>query len=178
MSTSFARPSWRDEDVRRLDVAVHDLALPGMRERAGDLQRVVERVAERQRTVRVHQVADVRAVDVLEHDVADAAVFADVVHAGDVRMIEPRGRAGLRLKPPLRLRVAGLPERQHLHRHGAVQVGVPRAKHGPHPAAADKLLQQHVIELLAFERLAQLARVAALAGRLRRPSAARWRRPS
>ena len=36
-----------------------------------------------------------------------------------------------------------------------MQVGVPGAEHGAHAAAADELLQQHVIELLAFERLAQ-----------------------
>ena len=46
MSTSFARPSCVMSDVRRLDVAVNDLALPGVRQRVGDLQRDIERVAE------------------------------------------------------------------------------------------------------------------------------------
>ena len=84
-------------------------------------------------------------------------------------MIEPCGRAGFGLKAPLRFDVAHLIRRQHLHRHGAMQIGVPRAKHGPHAAAADKLLEQHMIELLAFERPAQLARIEGLAG----PTAAR-----
>ena len=47
-----------------------------------------------------------------------------------------------------------------------MQVGVPGAEHGPHPAAADELLQQHVIELLPFERQPQLARMPACGRRL------------
>ena len=100
------RPFGRDQDVRRLDVAVHDVALPGVRQRVGDLQRVAERVGQRQRAVRVHQIADVRAFDVFEDDVVQAAVFADVVDAGDVRMIEPGGTAGFGLEAAMRLGVA------------------------------------------------------------------------
>jgi hypothetical protein len=66
---------------------MHDLSLPGVRERAGDLHRVAECVAEGQRAVGVNKVADIRALDELEHDITDAAVFADEVRPGDVGMI-------------------------------------------------------------------------------------------
>ncbi len=40
-----------------------------------------------------------------------------------------------------------------------MQARVPRAEDGPHAAPADKLLQQYVVELLAFERLTELPRI-------------------
>ena len=98
-------------------------------------------------------------MNVFKNDVPQPAVFADVVRASDIRMIEPRRRAGLDLKPPLAFDVARLPHRENLHRDRAMQIRVPGAKHGAHPAAADKLLQQHMIELLSFERLAKLPRI-------------------
>ena len=85
--------------------------------------------------------------------------------ASDIRMIEPRRRAGLGLKPPLALDVARLAHRQNFHRDRAMQIRIPSAKHGAHPAAADELLQQHMIELLSFERLAKLPRIERRRGR-------------
>ena len=66
-------------------------------------------------------------------------------------MIEPGGRAGLGLKASLAFAVALLPLGEHLHGDGAMEVGVPGAEHSAHAAAADELLQQDVVELLAFE---------------------------
>ena len=98
-------------------------------------------------------------MDVFENDVAQPAVFADIMRASDIRMIEPSRRAGLGLKPPLALDVACLAHRENLHRDRAMQIRIPSAKHGPHPAAADKLLEQHMIKLLALERLPKLPRI-------------------
>src|SRR5688572_19604273 len=95
----------------------------------------------------MYQVAHIRPLDVLEHDVPNAAVLAHVVDAGNVRMIQPRGGAGLRLKAALRL-IARLKRGEYLHRYGAVQLRIPGTEHGPHPTATDKLLQHDQIELL------------------------------
>jgi hypothetical protein len=79
--------------------------------------------------------------------------------AGNVGMIEPRGRPGLGLEPPQTFRVAGLPRRQNLHRDRAMQIRIPRPKHSPHSAAADELLQQHMVKLNPLQRLPELSRV-------------------
>ena len=137
---------------------MHDVALPGVHQRVGDLQHVAQRVGERERAVRVHQVAEVRAFDVLEDEVAVAALFADVVDAGDVRMIEPGGAAGFHLEAAMRIGVARPRRRQHLHRDDAMEPRIDAAKHGPHPAAADELFEPNVAELLADQRSRQLTR--------------------
>ena len=65
------------------------------------------------------------------------AVFADVVHPGDVVVIEPGGRLGLVLKPLQGVGVGGLFGRKDLQRDGSAQLGVDGAEHAAHPAAAD-----------------------------------------
>ena len=138
---------------------MHDVALPGVHQCVGDLQHVAERVGERERPVGVHQIAEVRAFDVLEDEIAMAALFADVVDAGDVRMIEPGGAAGLHLEAAVRVGVARVRRGEHFHRDDAIEPRVDAAKDGPHPAAADELFEPDVAELLARHRLRQLARL-------------------
>ena len=45
------------------------------------------------------QIADVDALDELEDDIVDPAVFADIVNAGDVLVIQPRCGLGLIAEP-------------------------------------------------------------------------------
>ncbi len=97
-----------NQHVRGFDVAMDHVALAGVLQGLGDLVGVAEGFFQRQRSARLDEVANVDAVDVLEDDVVDAAIFADVVHAGDVVVVEPGGRLGLVAKAAQRLFVGRL----------------------------------------------------------------------
>ena len=68
-SVTFADALLVDEDVLGLDVAVDDAALVGGAERARDLDRVGDRLGDRQPAVAADAVLERLALDVLEDDV-------------------------------------------------------------------------------------------------------------
>ncbi len=74
-------------------------------------------------------------------------------------MVEPGSRASLGLKSSLAFAITRLPQRKDLHRDSPMQICIPSAEYGAHPAAAHKLLEQHVIKLLPLQCLTKLARV-------------------
>jgi hypothetical protein len=125
-----------DQDVGRLDVAVHQTAHMGVVERLGHGRDQLGDVAKRH--ARVPQtLGEVAALDVLRHHEAEAVVrAAHVVDGDDVRVFEPRQRAGLgqvlldvmRSRDPLPVR--------HLDRHRAVQLVVVRQVDTAEPALA------------------------------------------
>jgi len=127
-----------------------------MIERLGDLQRVTHRFGKRQRTAAGNEVADVDAFDVLENDVVHAAVFAHVIDARDVLVIEPGGRLGFVLEAAARLFVAGLLVGEHLHGHDPVEHRVHGAKHRTHAAAADERFQLEMPQTLPFQAAPQI----------------------
>ena len=86
-----------DEDVLGLDVAVDDALGVGGAERAGDLDRVGDRLGDRQPAVAADAVLERLALDVLEDDERRAVVLAGVDDADDVGVVELRD--GPRLAP-------------------------------------------------------------------------------
>ena len=105
------------------------------------------------------QVADVHAFDELEDDVVHAAVFADVVHAGDVVVVEPGGRLGPRCESGAASSSSADWSREStLTATSRLSVVSSAAKHGAHAAAADELLQQKLAQPLAFQQAARLKR--------------------
>jgi hypothetical protein len=84
------------QDVLGLDVAVDDPLRVGGAERPGDLDRVGDRLGDRQPPVAADAVLERLALDVLEHDErAAVAVLAGVDDPDDVRVVELGDRAGL-----------------------------------------------------------------------------------
>ena len=67
-------------------------------------------------------------------------------------MVEPCCRLRFILEALEHLFVSRLLAGEHLHGHNAVEGGVERAKHSPHPATADKLLQLIGPKPLALQR--------------------------
>ena len=84
-----------DQDVLRLDVAVDEPAGMGAVEAAPDLDRVGDRLVDRQRPLPWIRSLQRAALDVLEDDVGAAVVLARVDDPDEVGMREPRRRPGL-----------------------------------------------------------------------------------
>ena len=134
------------------------VALAGMCQGLGDLKREADRVFERERTVVLHQIANVHPFDEFEDDVVHAPIFADVVDPRDVFVIEPGGRLGFVAKAAERFFVGRLVARQHLDGDFPIEGRVEGAKDHAHAAAADELLEQELPELLAFQQAAGIER--------------------
>ena len=97
-----------------------------------------------------------------------AALLTDVVDAGDVRMIEPGALRASISNRPCESASLTCGVGQHLHRHHAMQPRIDAAKHGPHPATADKLFEPNVAQLLTNQRPPQLTWLLPLAKLKRR----------
>jgi len=90
----FDDAGWRDDDVGRLQIAVHDAPLVRHIQSVGDLRRDRERCREWQARAafcsrRAGQHLRQRVpFDELEHDGANVAGFLQAVDRADVRMVE------------------------------------------------------------------------------------------
>ena len=91
-------PVGRDEQVRRLDVAVDDALAVGRGQPLGRLRRPQDHLALGRRAQRGH-VAEVLAFEQFGHDVRRPVVRSDVVDGEDVRVVQRRDGPGLTLEP-------------------------------------------------------------------------------
>ena len=130
-----------DEHVLRLDVAVDDLALVRGAERARDLDRVGDRLGDRQARVAADALLERLALDVLEDDVrrrmVRVALLAGVDDADDVRVVELRDRARLAAEALELVGVAGDLAVHELDRDLALEHRVEGAVHRRHAADPD-----------------------------------------
>ncbi len=126
------------EEVRRLQIAVHDPARVRLRDPVRGLEQVADGLVGRERPAGAELVGERHAVDVLEHDGEPrVGELEDVEHAHDVIAPQPRGGAGLPEQP----RVTGLaPGREHLDRDALSEQRVARGHDDAHaPLAEDPL---------------------------------------
>ena len=130
-----------DQDVGRLDVAVHEPGLVGEVERGGHLAGDLRRLLGGDPAVGAQDVGERAAVDVLHGDEVGAGVLAPVVDADDVRVAEVGRR--LRLAPEAldEVGVDGELGEQHLDGDLAVEQAVAPEEHVGHAAAPDALAQ-------------------------------------
>ena len=131
----FCRTPVRDENVRRLDIAMHDA--PGMRrvERIGDLRAPIEQQIDGKRPP-AEAFPKRLPLDQFHHQKRPAFVLAHVVDRADARMIESRGRARFALEAFERGRIPHEVLRQEFQRHLAPQPRIFGAKNLAHAAAA------------------------------------------
>ena len=131
-------------------------------ERAGDLDRVGQRLVDRQPAEPPDAVLERLALDVLEDDVRPVLVLAGVDHADDVRMRELRDRARL---APEALELVGIGRHlavQELDRHPALEVDVEGPIDRRHPSRADLGVEPvPATQLHAHERAHELLRIVA-----------------
>ena len=125
------------QHVLGLDVAMHDLVRVRGPERAGDLDRVRQRLVDRQPAHPPDPVLERLALDVLEDDVGPVLVLAGVDHADDVGMRELGDRPRL---APEALQLVGVGRHlpvQELDRHPPFEVDVEGLIDRRHPSRAD-----------------------------------------
>ena len=154
----------RDEDVRRLEIAVDDASgmERGQRRQHARADRRRPRHAQRPLD---HEVGQGVALEQLHRDEELALVLADLVDLADVGMADAGGRPRLAPEPLARALVARH-RRQHLHRHRTPEPFVVRRIHHAHAAlaqlAGDRIVPQParepVLGGLARRRLRLCAR--------------------
>ncbi len=126
-----------EEQVLGLQVPMDDPLLVGRGEALGDLHRVVDRLADRDRA-RAEAAPERLALEQLRDDVRRAFVAADVVDRGDVRMVETARGRGLLLEAVETIRVLGERRGQDLDRDLALEPRILRAVDLAHPPGADR----------------------------------------
>ncbi len=129
-----------DEDVGRLDVAVHHAAAVGEAERGGDLAGDLRGLHRADVAVGPQDVGERAALHVLHRHEVGVGVLAPVVHADDVGVVEVGRRLRLAAEALDEVRVDGELGEQHLDRHRPVEQQVARQEHVGHAAAPDALL--------------------------------------
>ena len=127
-----------EQQVARLDVAMHDAGVMRGVECAGGLAQPAQRGVVGDRAPLPQPVADRAAAHQLHHHEGAAVVLADIVDRHHVRMRrEARGRSRLALEAQPRAVVLGQVGGEHLDRDGAVQDLVVRLPDAGHPAVRD-----------------------------------------
>ena len=137
-----------EQEVGRLDVAVHECRGGGRSRGPRRLQPDEGGLRRREPVALVEQVAQAAAAQVLEHEERSVVVLAPVEDPHDVRVVQAGGGLGLGPEPAQEGLVLGQRRVQHLHRHPAAQhhvvghehVGRGTRSHGreePVPASED-----------------------------------------
>src|SRR6185295_7946967 len=129
------RSGTREKDVSRLEVAMDDAGPMGSVQGASDLNRVLERLIEREGSL-LQLLLERIALQILHNEERCAVLLADVVQWTDVGVIELRDRAGLAIEAFAKLRVARELGREDLDRHGAIQACVAGFVDLSHPPSA------------------------------------------
>ncbi len=130
-----------DDDVLRLDVAVHDAARVGVVERLAEVGADLADLAVAERPL-AGQAGEGRALDQLGDEQRVAVLLAHLIQRDDARMVEPGRRLCLAQHPP-----AGLAARlDRLDRDGPLEPPVPGLVDDAEAAAADAALDQKAVE--------------------------------
>ena len=130
------RAASRHEQVRGLDVAMHDALRVSGVERIGQLRAELEHFVERQPAAR-DAILQRLPVEQLHHHELLAALRADVVEGADVRVIEARDHLRFALEALVRVGVGVGLVGQELDRHLAAEARVFRFVDDAHAAGAE-----------------------------------------
>ena len=113
----------RDDDVCRLEIAVHDAAIVGGSERARDLRAVLHGLANGQRSAG-DDIGERFSFEKLRDRIRVCAVASDVEDSEDVGMGDAGQRLHLALEARERIRIVGKRRREDLDRDVAAKAGV------------------------------------------------------
>ena len=147
-----------EEDVRRLDVAVHRPLAVGVRQRRGDGQQRGDRLLEREGPGTLELRPEIVPLEELHHEPGDAPLLPEIHHLEHVLVVQLRGDAPLPQEARRDLVVAHQVLVQHLHGHSLAQGHVPPFEDAggrPLPHQEDQLVGP---EARAFEHRASRGR--------------------
>ncbi len=139
-----------DQDVRGLDVAVHEAATVRRIERRADLRHDPRRTGRVESTLLLYQRSEVGPLDEAHRDEQPAIRLSRFVDGQHVGVVDRRRELGLALEARPEIRLAGEIGRDHLQRHRAVQADVRRPVHDAHAALTDDALDPVPRELGAL----------------------------
>jgi hypothetical protein len=125
-----------NEDVRGLDVAMHDAARMRGVESVGNLDADIEELVYRERAAG-DSLAQSLAFEQFHDEKRLAIMFADIVDRADSRVIQGRGRASFALEAFEREWISSEIRGEELQRDRASQTRIFRAENLAHAAAAD-----------------------------------------
>ena len=127
-----------DEDVRRLDIAMHDALRMCRIERVGDFDAQLDDPVNFERLERMplDEMFERLPFEQLHHEELLPLVFADVIDRADVRVIQRRRRPSLALKALHGRRVPRQFRRQELDSHLPAEADIFAAVHDAHAASA------------------------------------------
>ena len=130
-------PAIRDEDVRRLDVAMHDPGGMSGVQRIGQLRAQCQDCVAFEAPLRQKPRLECLSLHQLHHDEGLTFVLADFVNRADVGMIERGGGAGLPVESRNPDRIVTKRVRENLNRHLASQFLVLRPIHHSHATLSE-----------------------------------------
>ena len=131
------RAARRQHDVGGLQIAMDDPVAMRVVERAGDLDRVRQRLVQRQSPVRQSRGQRV-ALEVLHDEEVDLVMTPDVVQRADVRVRERGNRPRFAGEPGAHLLIERDARREDFDRHRAIETGVGGAEDFSHAPGAER----------------------------------------
>jgi hypothetical protein len=141
-----------DEDVRRLEIPVHDAGLVRRLQRRGDLAGDRQRARRRQRAVVVHHLAEGAPLQELHDEVVQAVVgLAEVGDVHDVRVPDLVDRPGLLEEARHELGVRAHVGVQDLDGHPLADGRMDAEVHRPHAAAGQRALHPVAADRSPFQ---------------------------
>ncbi len=169
-------PARADQDVGRLDVAVHDAARVGVAEAGADLQEDAHALGQGDRRLALDQRAQVVALEQLHGHVEPPVGLVHVVDADDVGMAQLADRLDLATEALVQLFLGGELLGEHLERHRPAQGQVAGAVDHAHGAFAQ--LVEDLVTAEGGHGRGLRRRGAAAPPRRCRARRPRWRRRS
>ena len=149
-------PAGCNQHIGGLDVTMDNLPLNGVLQCPGQLKRVTNRNIQRQRPLGKYKVPQINSIDELKDDVIPTVMFANVVHASDILVVQSSCALRFISKSLQRIVVGTLWTRQNLDGHRAAEHRVACAKNRTHTTTADEFLKLENAQLPTFERLTEV----------------------
>lgn len=148
----FGPPLARNEDVGGFDVPVDDISAGGMPEGLGDLERIMHCLRHRERSPPFDHRPEIRSMDIFVHNERNAPLLTDIIHPGNVLMIELGSGFGFIVESLTGFRFGRMFCGEHFEGDDPIQPGVPRPIDPSHAAAPDQLEDFEMFEPIARQK--------------------------
>ena len=133
----FHAPFAVDEDILRLDVAVHDAFVVGVLQRVAELRNDLQRPSGR-KLPGLLELPQIYAIDVFHDEVVHSAGFAELVHRNDGGVTEAREGAGFAIEAIGKAPAIGGLWREDFQGDEALEGRLARFVHGAHASLAEE----------------------------------------